>query len=87
MKKIVVGIIVLVMGLSLSVLLYNLNIEKNLNNNYGDFVITNKDATIYKVVKNKLINSGNITKDVKLKLNGKYHKKYFKIDNTNYYII
>lgn len=86
MKKIVVGIIVLVMGLGLSVLLYNLNIEKNINNNYGDFVITNKDATIYKVVKNKLINSGNITKDVKLKLNGKYHKKYFKIDNTNYYI-
>ena len=57
MKKIVVGIIVLVMGLGLSVLLYNLNIEKNINNNYGDFVITNKDATIYKVVKNKLINS------------------------------
>ena len=77
MKKIVVCIIVLVMGLGVSVLLYNLNIEKNINNNYGDFVITNKDTNIYKVVKNKLINSGNITKDVKLKLNGKYHKKIF----------
>ena len=51
MKKIFVGIIVLVMGLGISVLLYNLNIEKNINNNYGDFVITNKDATIYKALK------------------------------------
>ena len=66
------------MGLGLSLLLYNLNIEKNINNNYSDFVTTSKDTIICKVVNNKLINSGNITKDVKLKLNGKYHKKYFK---------
>lgn len=61
----------------------------DIKSHYHSFVISIKNAPLYKLVNNKYKKVGFISKDVELslsKMNQKSKKTYFKIKNENYYI-
>jgi peptidoglycan/xylan/chitin deacetylase (PgdA/CDA1 family) len=65
-------------------------IMQNIKNNYNSYVITIKNAKIYKLVNNEYIDSGTISDKVVLNLKDKkikdYKDIYFELNNINYFI-
>lgn len=86
MKRYILTIIGLIICSFLILSIYELYIDKKINSNYSDYVITNLESNIYKLNNNHLEKSGKVSKDIVLNLNGKYHKRYFRISDTSYYI-
>lgn len=104
-KKKAILIIILLVVIVLSLLLFLLFIKdnkkeennnkiqvlENIKSHYNQYVITNKEAKIYKLEKNKYEEVGFISKDIELELldvNINENTKYFQInmEELNYYI-
>ena len=69
----------------------NVQVLENIKSHYNQYVITNKEAKIYKLEKNKYEEVGFISKDIELELldvNINENTKYFQInmEELNYYI-
>lgn len=92
---IIIGMILVTIGSSFLIYKnYKINKEKQLviqiKSHYNNYVITNKNAKIYKKSKNKYIKYGKISKDISLQLEKINIKKssqtYFKVNNQDYYL-
>ena len=104
MKKIIIGITVLIL---ISVLMFiyvklsfpkkevkeSIIIKEVINNNkeveehYNTYVVTNKEAILYEMENNKYKIIGKVNKNIVLELESiSEDKRYFKIKNLNYYI-
>lgn len=101
-KKIIIGISIVVVAI-LSIALYLLIIKHNndkikeeqeklsklVNSHYSEYVITNKEANLYKKEHDKYINTGRINKGIKLSLKEDtidHNTKYFYSEDLNLYI-
>ncbi len=90
-KKFILPLIILLIMILLSCLLYHIESIKKIKNNYNEYSITKKDTELYKKQNNEYIPIGTIYNNTYIELDYPTIKskkdKYFKIKNTDYYII
>lgn len=89
-NNIIILIILLLLLLVLFVSTKQINNKKEIGNTiyskyYSKYIVTNKDANLYKIDNNEYVSAGKVYKNVKLVLSEDYEddKEYFKISNFN----
>ena len=99
MKKLIriIGVVLVVLGIGVGVYLVYDNIQKDkqekarllhiqeVKDHFSEYSITNKEAIIYKLEKDKFIESGKISKDIKLILSD-IKDDYYSIKDLDLYI-